>query len=206
MTGMKLQLIHSRHHLRVLHQIEQMLRKKVADTDRAHFPFLVQLLHQLPCIQVQLFPVLIVRRRQRPVNQVQVKIICPESFKRLFKRRAHLLVPQLTLPGLRCNLKRAALQPALCPRLPEGLLRSIERCCIEIPITRPDCLADHPLCTIRRSLVGAESDFRDRHPVIQSELIRHGSPPVPAYINRNIRLIPLILQQEAKDITYLPQD
>lgn len=90
---MKLQLVNRRYNLTGFQKILNVVRKEIADTDSAYPLLVIELLQCFPCFDIQFLPVLTVRRWLRPVNQIQIQVVCLKIFNVCSKARKVLSYP-----------------------------------------------------------------------------------------------------------------
>ena len=132
--GMKLNLIDHRRHAGELQQRFEMVVHEIAHAQRSNRPVGVELFHRPPRLPVEFRPVLLMSRRNRPMNQQQVEKVHLEPFERVRDRRQRRLVSLMIVPDLSSQKDVFTIQPGTTNPFCNGRFVRVDFRRIDVPI------------------------------------------------------------------------
>ena len=136
-----------------------MMRHEVAEADGTNPSSLIQLLHRTPRIGIYLCrTVTELLLICRPVNQIQVEIVKPETFKTCLKGRLRLLVSPVSVPKFACNEQLLARHAGYPDSLSYAFFIFINPGRIDMTVAGLDCILHSPGSHCR---IGSERTIAD---------------------------------------------
>ena len=157
-SRMQLYLIYRRNDICRLQQRLQMVGKEVRDADGFDAACPVQLFQGLPCVAVDLLPVIPVNQIiGRPVNEIQVQIFQSQVLQGLFKGCHGPVISPVRLPDLSGDKDFFPGDPAVADAGAYAGFIPVKGRSVDMAVARPDRRRHGSLCLLRGCIICAES-------------------------------------------------